>query len=291
MANATYGAHTGGEDSRGPAQYANIVGAAISLAVFIGISGWAVKTMLRDASGVPTVRAMEGPMTVRPDDPGGVEAAHLGLSVNRVSGTSEVAETPAVQLAPQPDVLAEEDVAGALLAADRPEARPAVFANETQDQLVQAAVADALQATDLEATSGVAQVGVPVAHLRPRGRPQGLVRASVAASAPQAAPAAAPAQVVEAAAQTPVNTVPAGTRLAQLGAYESRALAEREWLRISGKNANFFTGKTHVVQEASKNGKLFYRLRVVGFSDASDARRFCSALISKNLACYPVVMR
>ncbi|MGB0799665.1 MAG: SPOR domain-containing protein, partial [Planktomarina sp.] len=41
---------------------------------------------------------------------------------------------------------------------------------------------------------------------------------------------------------------------------------------------------------ASSGGTTFFRLRVHGFADASEARSLCSVLISKNAACYPVTM-
>jgi len=284
MADAAYGVDPTGEASDHPSRYTNVVGAAISLAVFVGILGWAVSTMMRDASGVPTVRALQGPMTVEPDDPGGVPAEHMGLSVNRVSGSGLELEQSDLQLAPEVAVLAEEDVQGALLASDRPEARPAVFSFEESSAAIEEVL---VEATEVQPTASVALAGTPVPSLRPQVRPSGLRRASASVQAAVTQAVAATPAVVSLSAPS----VPTGTRLAQLGAYESAALANSEWARISGKNPSFFSGKSHVVQEASKNGQQFFRLRVVGFSDAADARRFCSALISKNLACYPVVMK
>ncbi len=44
---------------------------------------------MRDVSGIPVVRAMEGDMRVLPDNPGGGVAAHTGLSVNEVAAMGE----------------------------------------------------------------------------------------------------------------------------------------------------------------------------------------------------------
>jgi len=38
-------------------------------------------------------------------------------------------------------------------------------------------------------------------------------------------------------------------------------------------------------------GRNFYRLRVVGFDDATAARQFCSAFLSRNAACIPVTAK
>ena len=90
----------------------NWAGAAISLALIVGIGVWSYKTLSRDVSGVPVVRAASGePMRVQPDDPGGSPALHQGLSVNGVAALG-AAEKPADRLilAPPPVSLADEDI-------------------------------------------------------------------------------------------------------------------------------------------------------------------------------------
>ena len=70
----------------------NWAGAAVSLALIVGIGVWGYKMLARDVSGVPVVRAASGkPMRVQPEDPGGSPAMHQGLAVNRVAadGTAE----------------------------------------------------------------------------------------------------------------------------------------------------------------------------------------------------------
>jgi hypothetical protein len=82
--------------------------------------------------------------------------------------------------------------------------------------------------------------------------------------------------------------LPAGTRLAQLGAYESEAVARREWDRIATRFGDFMKDKQRVVQKAQSAGSTFYRLRVHGFSDMNDARRFCAALQAEGAECISV---
>ena len=109
MANATYEVQ-GDPERFNPAAYANIVGAVISLAVFVGIVTWGAQTVLRDSSGVPVVRALEGPARIAPEDPGGLLVAHQGLTVNEVAGSQVIgsANDP-LQLAPRPINLQAED--------------------------------------------------------------------------------------------------------------------------------------------------------------------------------------
>jgi hypothetical protein len=53
----------------------------------------------------------------------------------------------------------------------------------------------------------------------------------------------------------------------------------------------FLVGLSRVVQKATSGGRVFYRLRAMGFADLSDARRFCSALVAEGADCIPVVTR
>ncbi|MFQ3302921.1 MAG: hypothetical protein ACI9EH_001828, partial [Planktomarina sp.] len=109
MANATYEAQVGIEHSN-PAAYLNIVGAVISLMVFLGIVGWGAKMIARDSSGVPVVRALNGAMRVSPVDPGGILASHQGLTVNEVaSSQNKLPLEDRLQLAPRPINLQAED--------------------------------------------------------------------------------------------------------------------------------------------------------------------------------------
>ncbi|MFN3938870.1 MAG: SPOR domain-containing protein, partial [Gemmobacter sp.] len=91
----------------------NFTGAALSLALLVGVVVWGYRIAVRDATGVPVIQAMQGPMRVAPEDPGGVVAAHLGLAVNRVAGEGTAAP-PAerVILAPRPIDLSDEDRPG-----------------------------------------------------------------------------------------------------------------------------------------------------------------------------------
>ncbi|KKK92596.1 hypothetical protein LCGC14_2701340, partial [marine sediment metagenome] len=86
-------------------------------------------------------------------------------------------------------------------------------------------------------------------------------------------------------------TLPVGTRLVQLGAFDSDEVARAQWTRIGAKFDKFFDGKRRVVQRAKSGGKTFYRLRAEGFADLGDARRFCSALVAEGADCIPVELR
>jgi hypothetical protein len=313
----------------------NWVGAGLSCALIIGVGVWSYKLVMRDVNGIPVVRAMEGPMRLQPETPGGSTADHLGLAVNQVAG-SGVAAPPAdrLVLAPRPVALTQEDVPAADLMAlaqvfpmPMPSVDPSVNVMEQTDSLAaltggaaqsgetdimggarieQAAfvmpapdsmsemvdqiLAQVLQSAPDEADSSAesAAISVPAVEggigqsLRPQARPASMVRAAASTGAAAVQPASLTVQDVDAA------SIPAGTRLVQLGAYDSPEVAKREWDRLAARFGDYLQGKSRVIQLAESGGRNFYRLRAMGFADINDSRRFCSALLAERAECIPV---
>ena len=274
---------------------ATYAGAALSLSLLIGTGVWGYGIIVRDVSGIPVVRAMEGPMRIAPENPGGTTADHLGLAVNAVPAEGSAAATPdQLILAPKPVELVEED---------RP--RSELDATSAQPQVTPKTVDTSVEAMLKELTQGAAPLGevAPLGEgtiaaldtatsadpetmaasetLRPRQRPQGL---TTGISEPVAA-------AVGAALRIDADSLPIGTRLAQLGAFDSAATAEQEWQRLSKRFSEFMGGKAPVIQEAQSGGRTFWRLRAHGFADLSEARRFCAALVAERAECIPVVTR
>ena len=284
----------------------NFMGAVISVGLVIGIGVWGYKLLVRDVSGVPVVRAAEGPMRVQPEEPGGSQMLNQGLAVNNVAAEGGAAD-PAdrLVLAPEPLELSLEDEPVVELAQSErltPEAEADEPAPKGDDETVQLASVDALVARivkDVTPIEGLESAESPAVEeassvpdvpkvegglgrsLRPHIRPASL-RA-------EAQPVLAAA--TESRTEVDASTIPAGTRLAQLGAFESAEIARGEWDRLSGKFGEYLEGKNRVVQKAKSGGRTFYRLRAMGFADLSDARRFCSALVAENAECIPVVTR
>ena len=75
-------------------RWTTLAGGVISLVLVVGIGVWGYNIAMRDAMGVPVVRALEGPMRVAPENPGGEIAAHQGLSVNDVAATGVASPVP-----------------------------------------------------------------------------------------------------------------------------------------------------------------------------------------------------
>lgn len=311
----------------------NVAGALASLALVVGVGVWGYKLMMRDVSGVPVVRALEGPMRVLPEDPGGRPADHQGLAVNAVAakGTA-AAPSDRLALAPRPVRLSDEDAPMAKLdpARNRPGVETASVDSEAMaafrqgqvDALVETLTAEpdaekapeerivqpepladsaaqpSATATREEPESAPEPTNVQAAVLdapglrrspRPLARPARL--ASADAMGADVVAALSAAQDAVARVEVEPESVPAGTRLAQLGAFDSAEVARTEWDRLDARFGEYLDGKQRVIQKASSGGRTFYRLRAMGFDDLSDARRFCSALVAENADCIPVTAR
>jgi hypothetical protein len=297
----------------------NMVAAGLSVALIIGVGVWGYKLMVRDVTGLPVVQAISGEMRVLPDKPGGELALNLGLSVNEVAAAgTATAPTDTLVLAPKPVALAVEDTpVSAQVVAQVQQPAPldlsaaisnpieAVAVDTTSTTPEAGSVEDLVRqltqgADVLNTTTGAKVVGaattVALANVTENIAIQAAgLRHSLR---PLLRPASAPAAVilVSAPAKTAVTdvdpkSVPAGTRLVQLGAFDSAEVARSQWDKIEGRFGDFLQGKTRIVQKANSGGRTFYRLRAMGFSDLSDARRFCSALLAENADCIPVVTR
>ncbi len=317
-------------DHSGFSKLAQVTGALMSLALLVGICVWGYKLMVRDVTGIPVVRALDGPMRIQPENPGGRLADHQGLAVNAVAADGSAAD-PAdrLVLAPRPVDLADEDAPTSELI--RPAARPTAAEQEQAEvpQVTPASaptdesIAQSEQATEIEALVAQITAGVePLSEAETTGEDDNPVIVETAALNPETAPQAAevPADVpgvsvslrpqarpagissgetapegVTRAAASPLDIAPeevsSGTRVVQLGAYESAEMARSEWDRIATQFGDYMEDKRRIVQEASSGGRTFFRLRAHGFEDLSDARRFCSALVAEGADCIPVVTR
>ena len=323
-------------------------GAALSLALMVGVGVWGYKLLVRDMTGIPVVRAMEGAAREAPSNPGGEVVPHLGLSVNAVAAAGEAAPPEdRLLLAPMQTELSQEDLlamptaeadepnAGADVTADatqtavaaivsgaQPLVDPALLsvapppdaapANLTDPAAAVATDAAPMTAADVLALADqIASGAAPLADLAPGtelpalvsldgASPLVLIDASVPGMVTALIPQIRPRTVLASAAPTPAAAdtalaltpdLPAGTTLVQLGAFETPELAALAWDGLGQGFGDFMTGKARVLQQASRGGQSFYRLRAMGFADLDDARSFCAALAAENAACVPVVVR
>lgn len=277
------------------AHYAHFLGAALSAALIAGLAVWGYRLAVRDVSGIPVVRAMEGPMRVAPANPGGEITAHQGLAVNNVAAEGAAAPpADTLVIAPPPVDLTAEDLSPDEAAAPAVPAEDSAIlaaapAGLDQASLVDLAVAEALAdasvplAGEVGAAPAVAaepaEITPVLASIRPRARP---------AAAPEPEAAVLPAVAVR---EVDAATIAAGTRLVQLGAFDSADAARAEWDKLSRRFGAVLTDKGRVVMAAQSGGRDFFRLRAEGFADEAEARRFCAVLLAENASCVAVTQR
>ena len=298
-----------------------MLGAVASLALVVGVGVWGYKLVARDVSGVPVVRSLAGPMRIQPDNPGGQAAVNQGLAVNAVAANGTAAD-PAdrLTLAPASLTLSDDDVPVADVVITEAPEEAIVRDGVLSDDAVAAYQNGEINALVAELTEGVAPLGeAPTASSATLASVSSPVIVQPAPLQPTISDVAAPAVLnapgvkvslrplvrparfpsAQASASTAqsnaidvdATSLPVGTRLAQLGAYDSADVARSEWDRIHGRFSDYLDGKSRVIQKAEKGGRSFYRLRAMGFDDLSDARRFCAILVAGNADCIPVTTR
>ena len=330
---------------------ANLTGAVASVGLILGVCVWGYQLAVRDVSGVPVIRAVEGPMRTAPANPGGEVADHQGMAINAIAAIGGAEDLPEeFVLAPSAAQLDPEDVAGlaTLPVATAPQSNapgpmpleaktaalaplelapgevlppsvvstaidPTALGQPSTDQISEDAIARALaealggeadampEAEDAPAAlliapgaedatapvltvpeAAVAGDSVP-GQVRPRPRPDTLGTQTPSMDA-QAAPLAIAGEIDPA-------SLPVGTRLVQLGAFDTAELARGEWVKIVARFGDLMSGKSLVVEAAESGGRTFYRLRAHGFAGEDDVRRFCAALVAENAACIPAKSR
>ena len=279
-------------------------GAALSLFLLAGAIGWSYQLIVRDVNQIPIVRAQLGPLRVAPDNPGGLTAANQGLSVTQLAVNEKPLLSNEIYLAPAAEILNEENLA--LKVTEEDESNKVDGAFEIKEVNAENSMNLEALPDQKEVDSRSNDVGVlskaafsqkkieienavslalsitndpdkSLSWLRPKIRPVGFYRNGNITED----------QIVS---NEPMPKLPIGSAVVQLGAFDSKSLAESEWQRFEKILGSILIPKKMVVQKAESGGKIFYRLRASGFSDISDARQFCTA-ISDKVACIPVVTR
>ncbi|MGV8986716.1 MAG: SPOR domain-containing protein [Cypionkella sp.] len=271
-------------------RWVNIGGAVCSVTLVLGLALWGYKLAVRDVTGIPVMRAVAGAMRIAPSDPGGEQALNQGLTVNAIAATgTSAAPSDQITLAPQAVTLRPSDIPQA---AEAPQAPAPMVTGEAM--VIEASAPASAPATTLASTAAVdAAVAQAVLEsdpnairesLRPQPRPAGAGRSSLPIKVQTVSSQSAAKEI------DPAN-VAVGTRLAQLGAFETTDLARAKFTELQGDFGDLMKGKSMLIQSAQSGGRTFYRLRAVGFDTDDDTRRFCSAFRAENADCIPVAQR
>jgi hypothetical protein len=297
-----------------------IVGGLMSLGLLSAIAYFSYDLELGDLSGVPVIKAKEGPMRSLPENPGGDIVNYQGLAVNAIAAEKGAADLPdKVILAPQAINLLEEDATGfasfpsdqsystvilPLIALNQPQSvqESLVILNDfdaesdrttaLDPQIIRSSIEEALNIAMAQSTT-IEPYLVPDSlmegglgrSLRPLAPPFGLF-AKLSETATQDAKSEATFG-----REISYKDISTGTRLVQLGAFSNPEVARAEWVRLSNRFSQLFADKVRIVQRAPIDNKIFFRLRAYGFIDVDDSIRFCAALDAEGAACIPAVKR
>ncbi len=249
--------------------------------------------------------AEAGEVLPRSAEPAPVEAARAAIAEAQEAAAPSVATAAAAE-APVSAAPAQATLTAALLPADRTMTPEEVLAfadsiaagAEPLQPLAEAAPAETSAETPAETPIAPATTRVPAdvpgvaVSLRPPPRPAAPAAGAVGRVEGVTLTAAqAPAAAEEAEAVALTASVPTGTNLVQLGAFDSPEIAAAEWERLQGPFGEFLDGKERVIQEAESGGRTFFRLRAMGFEDLAAARRLCAALVAEDAGCIPVVVQ
>lgn len=87
------------------------LGALISVGLIVILLVWSYKLVVRDVSGVPVIRSLEGAARTTPAEPGGELTDRAGLAVNSVAAGVAAQVADKVAIAPEPTGLSDQDLA------------------------------------------------------------------------------------------------------------------------------------------------------------------------------------
>ncbi len=289
------------------AQIAKWSGGIVSLVLILGVVYWAFELGKRDANDVPVIQAMGGVARERPEDPEGTQANNQGLDVNAVLASDETAPVGAeTQLAPPPQRAIAEDVP----VSDQPveitndpvpvnPALPVIQATETPvETLTTEPIIPALTDVSAETTPAVADPDMtrPVRRVEQPGlspssdQLSNAIAAAIAQEASDNAPTAPVAPIISEPGGN-VNDVPVGTQMIQLGVFDDEQSAVRNWDFLLTNQPDLLNGLNRYIERREAGGRVFYRLRAIGFADTAAASDLCAVLMGRDVQCIPVAAR
>ncbi|WP_223252315.1 hypothetical protein [Paracoccus mutanolyticus] len=98
-------------------QLTHCLGALTSVGLIVVLGVWGFKLVVRDVSGVPVIRAVQGEARTAPDNPGGELTDRAGLAVNTVAAGAKPGAIDQVAIAPPATRLEDQDVPMGVLGA------------------------------------------------------------------------------------------------------------------------------------------------------------------------------
>ncbi|MCF6304068.1 MAG: SPOR domain-containing protein [Rhodobacteraceae bacterium] len=285
------------------AQIAKWSGGIVSLVLILGVVYWVFELGKRDANDVPVIQAMGGVARERPEDPQGTQANNQGLDVNAVLASDETAPVGAeTQLAPPPQRATVEDVP----VSDQPatpvpdtvvpllQAEPVVVETQAPVETLLTEPETPIESAEPVIESDMTR---PVRRVEQPGLSSSAeqlsdaIAAAIAQEASDNAPDTAPVEPVISEPGGAVTQVPVGTQMIQLGVFDDEQSAIRNWDFLLSNQPDLLSGLTRYIERREAGGRVFYRLRAIGFADPAAASDLCGVLMGRDVQCIPVTAR
>ena len=260
--------------------------------VYLVYSFGSGETAVTGQGGLPLVRAAQGPVKVRPENPGGLVVPHQGLGVYRKHDEAGLE-----------DLLAPGNPRPAAKKADRPK-RHVIVAGGPVCRLVPTLLADAgryrltalkLAASRLGAPKKTASRQTTDRPKRTGSKPAGPKTAGpkTAGLKPAGPKAAAAAENTKARSRKPAgkdrSVKSAGSFRVQLGAFRSLAKARRHGRGLQRQHRSLLGRLNLVVERVDLGSKgIFYRLRTGPIRNKQTARSLCRTLGKRRVNCFLV---
>ena len=224
-----------------------------------------------DDKAAPVIKAEEGPLKVRPQQPGGMDVPNQDKQVYGRIGPAD--RPPQVEhLIPPP----EANVA-----------RPPPPQQTTATQPTAPAPAPA---EPKPAETAAAPAAPPAAA--PAAEPEPAPPVATAVAPPEPAPppkAVPPARTASAPPTSPATRASGGGYRVQLASLKSEDAAKRTWTDLSKRNADLFGKLSSSVVRADLGQKgVYYRLQAGPLPDAAAAQALCNRAKQRKLGCIVV---
>jgi cell division septation protein DedD len=235
---------------------------------------------------LPVVRAPEGPIKDRPENPGGMEVPYQDKLVlnGDIDGSGE---TAVERLLPPPEV------------PQRPEPAPESAPESTPEQVAEPAAEQMAEPPRLSvdenvftesaepapvATPAQAEAPVAVEPAKPEAQPETLKAEVKVEPQPVAKPAPAPAPAPTSAPTSTEAT--GGGYVMQMAALRSEPDALKAWKQIQGKHVALLEGLKPLIERADLGDRgVFYRLQTGPFPSKATADDLCAQLKATGQDC------
>ena len=235
-------------------RFLNILAAVSSVSVFGVLVWWGLTLSQLDPNDIPVIKKANGPARVSPEEPGGKQADHQGLSVSEVQAANGISKlVDKVYLAPKPRPLQAEDIAG--LDTQKKPATNMKFGQAPilKDKSLNSIIDPILEQNDTKSDLVDLKKRLKKNNeIVPQIRPKNL--------------------------ELNLNNSIMTDAMAQLGGFDEDVVATIQLENLKKIHSDLFLSKDLFIDEVNNGAEIKYILKVKNFIDINDVESFCMAL-------------